>query len=269
MADVVHRADRLDTFDASFNADRSDFSQTGPSVTPSGSLKGAGTWTRRLTPLDRRPPAKVHPVYRLESNPQTEQLVYNIVFGGKARLRRCCPSMRHRTGRCPAIGYAQSTAAVDVSGNLTLTYQPFGDVNFAFLFSQDVSPGQSWRLDGVQSVAASVNYLVNDYAKSRSRCDFNNSTSTSKAATSSRYLTVSPSLNLPAGQKLECGVELPLGPIVSRRRYRPVEQRLSHRQLQRRARSLRRHEKSALSNWTCARGMSRAMLKMGGRRCSP
>ena len=195
MADVAHRANQLDTFDANIKADRSDFSQTSPGVTPSSSLQGAGTWTRRLTRLiDGRVKGSVL-YYRLEGNSQTEQLIYNIAVGGKARIsKRLTIDAEIGPTLVQQLGPGSMTS-VDVSGNVTLTYQPFRDVNFDLTLSQDVSPDNLGALNNVQSVAASVRYQVNDYASLSLLASFNNSAGTGKTSTSSKYVTVSPSLS--------------------------------------------------------------------------
>ena len=193
VAQIVHRSDRLDTFNVNVRADRSDFSQTGSGPQSSTTLEGTSTWTRQLTPLvDGRLLTSVQ-YYRLEGSPQTEQLIYNIALGGKARLsKRLTVDANIGPTIVQQLG-SGTTTSIDVSGDLTINYQPRKDLNVSLSLSEDISPDNLGGLRQFQSAIAALGYQINDYASFNLAASYSNSTGTGNSPNSSRYLTVSPS----------------------------------------------------------------------------
>ena len=201
-AGLVHRMTRSDDLSLTVAANRVDFTEDAPNVTPHTALDVFGVWTRRMTRrVDGRARASVG-YFEAEGENETSRLVYEAALGANIRATPrlivdanagvSITDPRH-SDSVTAGGESDSDLSVGFVGDLSLIYTPWRDTTVTVGLTQDVSPDALGNLRTLQAARTSASYQINERSSFSLLGAFTTSTPAGEDEESRESWIVSPS----------------------------------------------------------------------------
>lgn len=201
---LVHRMTRSDDVSLTVAANRVDFTEDTPSVTPNTTLDVSGVWTRRMTRrVDGRARASVG-YFGSEGENETSRLSYDVALGTNIRATPrltvdanagvSITDPRQSDVATTGTG-SEADLSVGFVGDLSLIYTPWRDTTVTVAVSQDVSPDALGNLRTRQAASGSASYQINELSSFNLAGSFTTSTPSGDGGGAQEAWTVSPSYN--------------------------------------------------------------------------